>query len=331
MSNHLEKWESLLARLTIDRECLIFAGSDRLSTLSPSQLQDFESRAGFQLPEAYKGFCQVFGSGKFGLHGFRVECPHPQHIETQLIANAETMQALKFSYKSAGCLLGFEELLDAAYQFGGTGEISLVIDPRTYSVADQSCDIYGIGEPELGKPHIYQLGRDFFKFVGEICMGDRAQQEFPELFVSIPEGATHSDPRNHRTTFIAFPLVEEDGDHLKVTEVKGLTLQRQLLSWLDAAVRRPILSRSQWIESAISERLQIETVGGSTFFSHSLEAGDRPQGIVLEGVYIKTDLLEQLNASARRLGIDRNQWIQAAIYQKLERDDAERVGMFLNP
>lgn len=158
-----------------------------LPTLTEDQLQKFESQADLILPQGYREFCQIFGSGQFGWDGFFIDSPDIDEIEKQLGSDRcifeackGNLEAYKGNYYSSQSN-EIDELLDNAYLFGGgSGLIAFVFDLRTYNEQDLSYDIYGIN---CDSDFVCYLGRDFFEFVRDICMGDRAKQEFPELLL----------------------------------------------------------------------------------------------------------------------------------------------------
>lgn len=231
----LTKWRSLLLQLDLDLEC--FCGPNYLQythpvstlneaeledfvsqqglvwpkgclpTLTEAQLSDFESQTGLILPQGYREFCQVLGAGGFGLGGFFVDGPQLDNIGANLNSNQGILGACleTFKYDSPESS-EIEELLNNAYLFGGApGRISLIFDLRTYREQDRSYDIYAIGCED---PFSCYLGRDFFEFVRDICMGDLAQEEFPEL-LGILGGFDKDDPRYKSTTFLLYPVLSK--------------------------------------------------------------------------------------------------------------------------
>lgn len=68
-----------------------------LSTLTEDQIQKFESEVGLILPQGYREFCQVFGSGKFGSDGFFIDDPDIDDIEGHLGENESLLESCKNS------------------------------------------------------------------------------------------------------------------------------------------------------------------------------------------------------------------------------------------
>lgn len=170
----LEKWITLLTQIEVIGEP---------SPLSAEQLLYFELRAGVTLPSGYKEFCQVFGDGVFGRNMFSIECPKTEDVKGQLISHAEIIAACKFAKSASEYPLEIKILLDSAYLIGfGEGYVLFVLDLRTYSESDQSYDIYAFDD----NGHFYKVGRDFFEFVRDFCMGTKAEEDFPELLKGLP-------------------------------------------------------------------------------------------------------------------------------------------------
>lgn len=228
-NDDLTKWRSLLSQLDLNLEC--FCGPNYLQypdpvstlneaeledfvsqqglvwpkgclpTLTEAQLKDFESQAGFILPQGYREFCQVLGAGGFGLGNFFINYPDIDNIEGDLDENEALLESCKDSSLWSSEV---KELLDNAYLFGGGGGlVAFVFDLRTYNEQDSSYDIYGI---KCDSNFTCYLGRDFFEFVRDICIGDRAQKEFPELLLGGLLDFEKDDPRYKSTTFFLYPI-----------------------------------------------------------------------------------------------------------------------------
>lgn len=199
----LEKWKLLLAQVEV-----ILAWTTGLSTLNSAQLLDFEFSAKVILPKGYKNFCQVFGDGKFGVNMLFIEIPDIENVEGQLTSNKIILDSCKDSFSWS---IEVQELLDSAYLFGGGDNfVSLIFDLRTYSEQDKSYDIYGVAcQSGLS----CYLGRDFFEFVRDFCIGERAK-EVSELLVKVPPDLVEDDPLydqlSRTKTFFPCPVSEED-------------------------------------------------------------------------------------------------------------------------
>ena len=178
----LEKWETLLASLTVVRK------SDLIC--SEAQIAQVEKELGFQLPAGYPEYCRVFGSGSLGQSDphpdfFRIYCPCCPPSSIDILRTGHRLIGLKLDL-DASRPSGDEEkektayrLLESGYAFGDTGRAdSFMWDLTTYSEGDRSYDIYWA--PDEGVEEITLVGRDFFDFVNEFCLGDHWKIMFPE-------------------------------------------------------------------------------------------------------------------------------------------------------
>lgn len=172
MAENLEKWKALLGRTEI-----IYEQTDHLWTQDLEQLLEYEKRTGVILPSEYKEFCQIFGSGWFTKNSFEILCPDLTDEGRGPISSEDAISAIKESYPYP---IEVHELLDSSYIFGsGDGFIFFLFDLRTYSSIDKSYDIYIIDDERNNSVHY--LGRSFFEFIQEMCLGDRVILEFPAL------------------------------------------------------------------------------------------------------------------------------------------------------
>lgn len=206
MDNYnIDKYKNLLHQLDLELECFSVGDlvyPDDSFILNELQLINFENTAGFKLPQEFKEYCQVFGSGRFGLHGFVIDCPNFDDIEGHLGSNESMLASCQYSFKWSIKEL---ELLKNAYMFGrGNCDVSFIFDLRSYSEEDKSYDIYGLSCGGSGV--VYYLGRSFFEFVSEICIGERTKKEFPKLLI-VPFGMDENLSINKNTTFIPFPFL----------------------------------------------------------------------------------------------------------------------------
>jgi len=232
----LEKWQNLLLGLDVDfgafgislkySKCLsslnemqLIKDADQegfsfphgcLSTLDEEELNLFECKTGLIIPQGYQEYCQVFGSGRFGINGFCIESPSIQYLEKHLGSNRgilEAQIAVLDRDESKG-----KQLLENSYLLG-TGENCLlfVFDLRTYSDRDRSYDIYGVLDDEAGTVLTYFFGRDFFAFIRDICIGQQAKNRFPTWMNIIPSEINQDHPEYadyQSTTFFPFPIQE---------------------------------------------------------------------------------------------------------------------------
>jgi SMI1-KNR4 cell-wall len=173
MADTLAKWKTLLSQTEV-----IYSRTDHLSTRTLDQLLEFESRAGFILPSEYKEFCQIFGPGYFTRYAITINCSSAEEADCEPISNLDTKTAIKGSYPYSESV---NDLVDAAYIFGmiNIGYVFLLFDLRSYRSVDESYDIYLLDDE--CENAAYCLGRSFFEFVRDVCLGERITLEFPRL------------------------------------------------------------------------------------------------------------------------------------------------------
>jgi hypothetical protein len=181
----LEKWKSLLKQTEIRSlstlEVIQYNSQTKLCTLTLEQLNEFERKSEIILPEGYKEYYQIFGSGMFGKNQFRITSLRIEDIEGQL---SEGLHSLELSKEAYEYPQGVVDIFENSYLFGcGSAYTSFVFDLRTFDKSDNSYDIYGLGD---NINYVYFLGRDFFDFIKDICLGKRANKEFPGLLVGAP-------------------------------------------------------------------------------------------------------------------------------------------------
>ncbi len=161
--DQLIKWEKLLFQLEIILEC-----THDLSTLTENQLNYFESQTQLILPEEYKNYCQIIGSGRFSRSQFSIDCPDVNSIQETLTSNEIILEAYTSRHSWSLTIL---QLLDSAYLFGGGLDFKelLIFDLRTYREIDQSYDIYFVSPDG----DVNFLSRSFFDLIKDYCIGDQ--------------------------------------------------------------------------------------------------------------------------------------------------------------
>ncbi len=156
-----------------------------MSSCGVEDIQAFEAEAGVVLPDGYKEFCQVFGSGMFG-EEIRLYCPcrvksaHIREVCWSAIASLKQDVALEIQYSVEGqSSLDVEKmkslavLLDSAFAFGDTPSAEILLwDVISYDETDKSYDIYIVPMDALER--FTRIGRDFFEFVRDFCLNAKA-------------------------------------------------------------------------------------------------------------------------------------------------------------
>jgi WD40 repeat protein len=150
------------------------------------QIINFELQNNIVLPADYKDFCQVFGSGMFGDY-MRFWCPSK---ELQLGINVLKIEIDNYVYNNPDNSLDLEslnKLLSNAFVFGDNScaEI-LFLNLESYSNLDKSCDIYLVRLDSF-EGNLYQVGRNFFEFVCDFCLGTKAYEVLPEWMHPYPQ------------------------------------------------------------------------------------------------------------------------------------------------
>ena len=182
MVNIMQKWRDLFAQLEV-----IDYGQE---TFSEEQLIVIEVAEGIILPAEYKKFCQVFGTGMFG-EFIGISCPTSYWLEAsrQHLENIR-YELTQFPSEEHGKNIDINtilKLLDSAFVFGDdSGAYIALWDLRTYSEVDQSYDIYWTNS-DCFNGDIYLVGRTFYEFVKDFCLGTRAFEILPESMHPIPE------------------------------------------------------------------------------------------------------------------------------------------------
>ncbi len=170
-----ELWLQLARNIefTVDRSGAEVCNQDELIAFETEQL--------IRLPEEYKEFCQIFGSGEVGSF-FRIFCPSHFLLRAQEILSkmenkvrSNQIQNEDFQQKIG--------ILSNAFVFGDDfGNYVLAWDLRTYSESDKNYDIYMLywEEPEIND--FILVGRSFFDFVKSFCYGSKASELMPHLY-----------------------------------------------------------------------------------------------------------------------------------------------------
>jgi hypothetical protein len=210
----MNKWSLLLRQIKFGNdkhEYDISNSASYLRTVELEYLNEFEQKNGITLPQEYKIFCQVFGTGAFGCSGFCIYTPDLEEnikcVRTEMIDSYHDMytnQRYDISDEA-------RHTIENSYRFGvGQGYIEFIFDLKSYNDLDLSYDIYVLYCSANGSSRY--LGRDFFVFVRDYCLGKRAELEFPGFFYSHDEDS--EDPTSQPGIFfpetLELEFTEED-------------------------------------------------------------------------------------------------------------------------
>ena len=170
----INQWQSLFNQLEIIQTPY---GEEFWSL---EELNTFEDETGIILPVGYKEYCQVFGSGGFG-DFVGIYCPN-LNFSNVLLASIKN-EILDFHDSQYEKMMDKESLinlLDNGLVFAGEScGISIFWDLRSYGELDKSYDIYWISG-DCFSGDIYNIGRDFYEFVTEFCLGEQSYKILPK-------------------------------------------------------------------------------------------------------------------------------------------------------
>lgn len=177
------KWQTLFEEIEIIENQL---GSE---IWGKDEINTFEKNTGRILPNDYKMFCQIWGTGKFGNY-MNIYCPstafsqvHLEAIKLDINAikdNIESYSYIKYSKKGNVKFDVIEELINSSFVFGDNVNSDVVFwDLRTFKVRDKSYDIY-ITNSDCFDGVIYKIGRDFYEFVYDFCLGRKSFKILPK-------------------------------------------------------------------------------------------------------------------------------------------------------
>jgi len=158
-------------------------GDFEYDIFSLEELESFEREKNIILPDSYKDFCQVFGTGCFGEEFITIQCPSNYWINH---VNPAKIDSMLTSIQSSpnNDIRGQREILEllgSAFIFGGQDYFSVFWDIRTFNKADHSYDIYwALDEPYEGE--IYKVGRHFLSFIQDSCLGNGLSEYLPSEF-----------------------------------------------------------------------------------------------------------------------------------------------------
>ena len=195
----ISKWQALFEEVEIiDRKL----GAEIWNV---DEIYTFEKNTGIKLPADYKEFCQVFGTGQFGNY-VNIYCPNINVSEIYLNAIKLDIQAIKdninsylFTKKHKKGDVKFdliEELINSSFVFGDNVVSDVFFwDLRTFRDSDKSYDIY-MANSDCCDGDIYKIGRDFYDFIYNFCLGMKCFEILPETM--------HPSHEDIRYTFTPF-------------------------------------------------------------------------------------------------------------------------------
>jgi hypothetical protein len=167
----LERWQTLLNQLELPNR-------KALKPFTEAELSEFEYQTSTVLPVEYKEFCQIFSPGTFGADFLYIHQPSVELSQESIGFYKQALAGVATMVRLNPCdVAQTMSLLGSAFVFGGSSrQEDLFWDLRTYSESDQSYDIY---LARLGSVSPVLIGRNFFDFVHDICLGMNPHTTFP--------------------------------------------------------------------------------------------------------------------------------------------------------
>jgi len=178
----VERWRVLL------RSCKVEGTDSSFNTRQDVDL--LEGEMGIKLPNAYKEFCEVFGSGLFG--GFiAIFCPNSVGSMVDVRNQAGTLGALREQMileENQGGVAWDDEtvtkdkaklVLANAFVFGSNPNAHAFLwDLQSYRESEDSCDIYLVPTDDVHSMRL--VGTDFYEFIKDFCLGAKANEVLPD-------------------------------------------------------------------------------------------------------------------------------------------------------
>ena len=186
----LGKWLNLRSQVEI---------IDQISfplTSSAEEFSTLESRLNLRLPSGYRLFCQTFGRGRFGYDWILIEAPKLDDLEMLLRSNEEIIFAYKYRFEDENK----EEvvsLLDRSFVFASCNQVIFLFSQEASKDLNLAWKIHAIDDDG----NLHDFGQNFFEFVRDCCLGNKVEEEFPEMLVfMISAGMTTDEVISNRFT-----------------------------------------------------------------------------------------------------------------------------------
>jgi hypothetical protein len=158
MSNQF--WNELLNTIEVRPNRNLFPSSEE-------QIVAFESKFGLKLPDDYRGFCKIFGSGSFGdIHivGSRLDDLIPDWIKDIVTSKYE------HDLIDANELSELLAMLNSSLLFGSGNNQSFFLD--------SSHNVYALDFDDL--IYGYNFGFGFTLFILNYCLNQEFQESLPD-------------------------------------------------------------------------------------------------------------------------------------------------------
>jgi len=181
----LEKWQSLFSTLQVRYNVASADGSipsEPKYVKTDLDIETFEIVNRIKLPSDYKSYCKVFGNGIFSdwVSIFAISLAHSEE------SKYFTRGAIKYVQEDIQrghvieCTdINFvNKLLDNCFAFAMSSTAGTILwDLSSYSESDGEYDIYYIFLDDLC---VSYLGRSFYEFITNFCLGSMWFEVFPD-------------------------------------------------------------------------------------------------------------------------------------------------------
>jgi hypothetical protein len=163
-----DKWQDLFATIEIIQNF-----DDGIEIPDEREIEIFEEQTRIVLPIDYKYFCGIFGTGRF-TSDLMIYClPSSKSSDIVLTAIKNEIDMFPHGQNRFMEVDDIKNLLDSALMFGDTSCADIFFwDLKTYNALDCSYDIYW-ADGDVFDGYIRKIGRDFFEFVRDFCIGDK--------------------------------------------------------------------------------------------------------------------------------------------------------------
>lgn len=176
----MQEWNRLFQELNFTQPIY------RREIVSKKELIEFEISTDIVLPSAYKNFCQVFGSGRFG-NLIDIYYPNLCLINRTKIVFDVVKQQLK-EYPSKDKLQDEKVInwFSNILIFGSDDRGNVAAwDLKSFDELNKTYDIYCIQVDDFND-EIYKIGSNFFDFVNNFCLGQQIFSFLPEYMIIEP-------------------------------------------------------------------------------------------------------------------------------------------------
>lgn len=170
----MQKWLNLIQDINI------LQASSKQLTVGQSEISNFEAKTGIILPDEYKNYYQVFGSGRFG-DSVSIHYVSPYLVEVSKKFVELIKQEIK-DYPSKNELRDRELInwLNSILIFGSDDRGNIAAwDLSSFDRSKNAYDIYWIRQEHF-EDEIYKISSDFFEFVNDFCLGKQSFNFLPE-------------------------------------------------------------------------------------------------------------------------------------------------------